>query len=115
MLRPSDSIMHQYLFNISPSGYRFGTTEKVRSRKINQIARFRITRRLLAIYFILKGEDYIRVLKVDPSRPIRYRKGIWVIRNQSQRADGTIYTSGNAAKVVLVNGEVVYDSTSIFD
>lgn len=115
MLMPSESSMHKYLSRLAASELRFETSPRVRNTKVNKIARFAALRPFMALFFIITGDAYQRVLKVDPSRPIRYRKGMWVIRNQSQRADGTIYTSGNAAKVVLVNDEVVYDSTSIFD
>lgn len=43
---------------------------------------------------ISRGDIYIRPYKVDPAKPKKYREGIWLVRNTTQREDGVYGTVG---------------------
>jgi hypothetical protein len=59
-------------------------------------SRFRIIRKVVARLAISTGNIYKRPTKVDPTKPRKYRLQGWLVRNMSQREDGTYFKNGGS-------------------
>ena len=59
-------------------------------------SRFRIIRKVVARLAISTGSIYKRPTKVDPTKPRKYRLQGWLVRNMSQREDGTYFKNGGS-------------------
>jgi hypothetical protein len=104
--------MESYLWRIPRGDFSVETRPLVRQARFYKVAKIPVFRTLLAIYFIVKDDAFLRPTKPDPSKPMYYRRGIWRVHNCGQRKDGTFLTSGNAAILVHENGKEIYDSTT---
>jgi len=104
--------MENYLLRIPRGEFNVETRPIVRQGRFHKIAKIPVARTILALYFIMKDDAFIRPAKPDPTKPMYYRRGIWRVHNCGQRKDGTFLTSGNAAIFVYENGKEIYDSTT---
>ncbi|MEN9412106.1 MAG: hypothetical protein RIQ92_543 [Actinomycetota bacterium] len=104
--------MKSFLPQIPHGNFSIETRPIVREDRFNKFAKIPVFRTLLAIYFIMKDDAFLRPTKPDPTKPMYYRRGIWKVHNCGQRKDGTFLTSGNAAIFVYENGKEIYDSTT---
>jgi hypothetical protein len=104
--------MENYLWRIPRGGFNVETRPIVRQARFHKIANIPVARTILALYFIVKDDAFLRPQKPDPTKPMFYRRGIWRVHNCGQRKDGTFLTSGNAAIFVYENGKEIYDSTT---
>lgn len=77
-----------------PGEYRVETSLHGISALVLKSDRLPFVGTLVAEYLKRSGRIYLRVNKVDPSLPEEYRVAGWKVRNQSSRADGTLYSSG---------------------
>lgn len=112
MLKHRKESMKSYLPQIRHGEFSIETRPIVREDRFNKFAKIPVARTLLAIYFIVKDDAFLRPQKPDSTKPMFYRRGIWRVHNCGQRKDGTFLTSGNAAVIVYGNGKEIYDSTT---
>ena len=103
--------MASYLRRFPHSDYSIETRRIVRKENIDYCAKIPVIRLVLAIYFIIKDDAFLRPLKPDRTKPMFYRRGLWKVHNCGQRKDGTFYTSGNAAIMIFEEGKEVFDSS----
>ena len=111
MLSHFKESMDNYLWHIPHGDFGVETRRVVREEKFSKFAKIPVLRFLLAMYFIIKGDAFIRPLRPDPTKPMFYRHGLWRVHNCGQRKDGTFYTSGNAALYIFDGSKVIFDST----
>ena len=111
MLKKRYYSMASYLHRFPHSDYSIETRRIVRKENIDYCARIPVIRLVLAIYFIIKDDAFLRPLKPDRTKPMFYRRGLWKVHNCGQRKDGTFYTSGNAAIMIFEEGKEVFDSS----
>ena len=103
--------MDNYLWRIPHGRFGIETRRIVRDKQFNKYAKVPLLRFILALYFIVKDDAFIRPHKPDPAKPMFYRRGLWKVHNCGQRKDGTFYTSGNAAAVIFKDGKEAFDSS----
>ena len=103
--------MQSYLRHLHHGELRVETRRIVREERFNKYAKIPVVRFILAIYFIIKDDAFLRPLKPDPAKPMFYRRGIWKVHNCGQRKDGTYYTSGNATIIIIEEGKETFDSS----
>lgn len=103
--------MASYMNQIPHGNFGVETRRVVREEKFNKYAKIPAIRFVLAVYFILKDDAFIRPHKPDPNKPMFYRRGLWKVHNCGQRKDGTFYTSGNAALIIIEDGNEVLNSS----
>jgi len=103
--------MQSYLWHLYRGDFKVETRRIVREERFNKYARIPGARMVLAIYFIIKDDAFLRPHKPDPSKPMFYRRGLWKVHNCGQRKDGTYYTSGNAAIIITEEGKETFDSS----
>lgn len=111
MLKHYKESMDNYVWKMSRSDFKVETRRIVREERFNKYAKIPVVRVILAIYFIIKDDAFLRPLKPDPAKPMFYRRGIWKVHNCGQRKDGTYYTSGNAAIIIIEEGKETFDSS----
>jgi hypothetical protein len=111
MLKHYKESMDNYVWKMPHSTFKVETRLKVREERFNKYARIPAARMVLAIYFIIKDDAFLRPHKPDPSKPMFYRRGLWKVHNCGQRKDGTYYTSGNAAIIITEEGKETFDSS----
>ena len=111
MLNHYKESMDNYLWRIPHGRFGIETRRVVREEQVNKYAKVPVLRFMLALYFIVRDDAFIRPRKPDPTKPMFYRRGIWKVHNCGQRKDGTFYTSGNAALIIIEDGEEVLDSS----
>lgn len=103
--------MASYMNQIPHGNFGVETRRVVREEKFNKYAKIPAIRFVLAVYFILKDDAFIRPHKPDPNKPMFYRRGLWKVHNCGQRKDGTFYTSGNTALIIIEDGNEVLNSS----
>ncbi len=103
--------MQSYLWQLHRGDFRVETRRIVREDRFDKYAKIPVARFILAIYFIIKDDAFLRPHKPDPSKPMFYRRGLWKVHNCGQRKDGTYYTSGNAAIIIAEEGKETFDSS----
>lgn len=103
--------MKRYLLQFHRGNFRVETRRVVREERFNKYAEIPVARFILAIYFIIKDDAFLRPLKPDATKPMFYRRGLWKVHNCGQRKDGTYYTSGNAAIMIFEEGKETFDSS----
>lgn len=81
--------MYAYIFHQLPSDLRMEEKINLESIFFKTIAFIPVLRFLVARILIARGLVYGRVWKVDPKMPEQFRFKGWLIRNKSERADGT--------------------------
>lgn len=111
MLKEYKSSMKLYLWHLPHGELRVETRRIVREERFNKYAKIPVVRFILATYFIIKDDAFLRPLKPDPAKPMFYRRGLWKVHNCGQRKDGTYYTSGNAAIIIIEEGKETFDSS----
>ena len=111
MLEHHKESMSNYLWLLHRGGFGVETRPIVREKRFDKFARIPVLRFLLALYFILKDDAFLRPNKPDPSKPMFYRRHLWRVHNCGQRKDGTFYTSGNAVQIVYENGVEVVNTS----
>ena len=100
---PIDSAMRNYLYSISPEGYRFETPRSVNNWYLNYIARIPGLRHLVAQILIHQRFATLRVMKVDPKLPDEFFLNGWKVRNKSERHDGVLWTTGGSVLLTPSN------------
>jgi hypothetical protein len=103
--------MSSYIQQIPHWDFRVETRRIVREEHFNKYAKVPVLRFLLGLYFIVKDDAFIRPKKPDLTKPMFYRRGLWKVHNCGQRKDGTFYTSGNAALIIMEDGNEVFNSS----
>jgi hypothetical protein len=111
MLKEDKTSMKLYMWHLHRGDFRVETRRVVREGRFDKYAKIPVARFILAIYFIIKDDAFLRPLKPDPSKPMFYRRGLWKVHNCGQRKDGTYYTSGNAAIIIIEEGKETFDSS----
>lgn len=111
MLSEHNKSMKRYLLQFHRGDFRVETRRVVREERFNKYAEIPVARFILAIYFIIKDDAFLRPLKPDATKPMFYRRGLWKVHNCGQRKDGTYYTSGNAAIMIFEEGKETFDSS----
>ncbi len=111
MLKHYKESMDNYVWKLPHSTFRVETRRIVREDKFDKCAKIPVARFILAIYFIIKDDAFLRPHKPDPSKPMFYRRGLWKVHNCGQRKDGTYYTSGNEAIIITEEGKETFDSS----
>lgn len=111
MLSEHNKSMKRYLLQFHRGDFRVETRRVVREERFNKYAEVPVARFILAIYFIIKDDAFLRPLKPDATKPMFYRRGLWKVHNCGQRKDGTYYTSGNAAIMIFEEGKETFDSS----
>lgn len=111
MLSEHNKSMKRYLLQFHRGNFRVETRRVVREERFNKYAEIPVARFILAIYFIIKDDAFLRPLKPDATKPMFYRRGLWKVHNCGQRKDGTYYTSGNAAIMIFEEGKETFDSS----
>lgn len=111
MLKKRYYSMANYLHRFPHGDYSIETRRIVRKENIDYCAKIPVIRLVMAIYFIIKDDAFLRPLKPNPNKPMFYRRGLWKVHNCGQRKDGTYYTSGNAAIVIFEDGKEIFDSS----
>lgn len=111
MLKEQNKSMKSYLLHFHRGDFRVETRRVVREERFNKYAEIPIARFILALYFIIKDDAFLRPNKPDPNKPMFYRRGLWRVHNCGQRKDGTFYTSGNAGIMIFEEGKEIFDSS----
>jgi hypothetical protein len=111
MMKYQTESMQSYLWQLHRGDFRVETRRIVREDRFDKYAKIPVARFILAIYFIIKDDAFLRPHKPDPSKPMFYRRGLWKVHNCGQRKDGTYYTSGNAAIIIAEEGKETFDSS----
>ena len=111
MLKHYKESMDNYVWRIPHNHFKVETRRVVREERFNKYAEIPIARFILAIYFIIKDDAFLRPNKPDPKKPMFYRRGLWKVHNCGQRKDGTYYTSGNAVITIFEEGKETFDSS----
>lgn len=111
MLSEHNKSIKRYLLQFHRGDFRVETRRVVREERFNKYAEIPVARFILAIYFIIKDDAFLRPLKPDATKPMFYRRGLWKVHNCGQRKDGTYYTSGNAAIMIFEEGKETFDSS----
>lgn len=112
MLSHYKDSMESYVWRIPHGSFSVETRKVVRNVNLRKYAKIPVLRFLIAIFFILKDDAYIRPRKPDPNKPMFYRYFIWKVHNCGRRKDGTMYTSGAAALMIFYNSELIYNSNT---
>lgn len=111
MLKHYKESMDNYVWRMPHRHFNVETRRVVREERFNKYAQIPIARFILALYFIIKDDAFLRPLKPDANKPMFYRRGLWRVHNCGQRKDGTYYTSGNAVITIHEEGKETFDSS----
>ena len=111
MLKRRYYSMASYLHRFPHGQFSIETRRIAREDKFDDLAVIPVIRFFFALALITRDDAFLRPHKPDPSKPMFYRRGLWKVHNCGQRKDGTYYTSGNAAIIIIEEGKETFDSS----